>query len=87
MPSRFDDECYGTGRNKENLMPSEDFLAPTTVGEQFRDGGWMRLGKPVGGPLPETGDYPLGGNAGMDTDNDADDSRPIGAILLRDTTP
>jgi hypothetical protein len=87
MPSRFDDDCFGTGRGKENLMPSPDFLVPTSAGEQFRSGGWMRTGKPAGGTPPVSPAYPLSGNAGMDTDNDADDSRPIAAILLRDTQP
>ena len=86
MPSRFDDDCYGTNKKGESLMPP-DLIVPTSAGEQFRSGGWMNSDKPVGGTPPGSPEYPLSGNAGMDTDNDADDQINIAAIMLRDTQP
>jgi len=76
MPSRFDDVFDTSPKRPINLMP-DDLLCPTSVGEQYRAGGWTRLERPVGGEVPAPDPhYPNGGNAGMDTDNDADDQGP-----------
>ena len=81
MPSRFDD-CYDTKARQrvDNLMPQDGFC-PTSVGEQYRNGGFLRTDTPAGSPdLPPPHNY-NGGNAGMDTDNDADDiGPPIAAV-------
>jgi hypothetical protein len=81
MPSRFD-ECFGTKsvQRVPNLMPGGDFLHPTSIAEQYNT-GWMKTERPVGGEPPDQCCYPFGGNAGMDTDHDADDATrpPIAA--------
>jgi len=49
--------------------------APSTIADQFRNQGYLRTDAPQGsdGPVRNPPRYPLPGNAGFDTDNDADD--------------
>jgi hypothetical protein len=48
---------------------------PTTIAEQLRRGGNTNSDAPVGndGQVLQPVCYPMPGNAGFDTDNDADD--------------
>jgi hypothetical protein len=53
-----------------------DITCPNTIGDQLRHDGYSRQNIPTGpdgGRVTVPPRYPLAGNAGFDTDNDADD--------------
>ena len=53
-----------------------DVACPNTIGDQLRHDGYSRQNIPTGPdgqPVTYPPRYPLAGNAGYDTDNDADD--------------
>ena len=75
MSSRFDDR-YSTGRQRRNdtgFDYAQTF--PDTVGDQLRLEGYSKGDQPQGsdGLMRVKARYPIPGNAGFDTDNDADD--------------
>jgi hypothetical protein len=72
------DEEFSTRRMRESMCDVGEFIRPDTIADQLGNDGYTRLnrptrpdGSPGGVPIP----YPPAGNAGMDSDGDADDYR------------
>jgi len=57
------------------MIDSRGVIYPSTIGDQLRNDGYRRTNMPVGnhGQVTIPPRYPLAGNAGFDSDNDADD--------------
>lgn len=73
MPRLSDD--HSTDRQRETMFDVCDVVCPSTIGDQLRNQGYTRPNMPQGneGQVQIPPRYPLAGNAGFDTDNDADD--------------
>lgn len=70
------DESHSTHRDRTSMGDTAKFLTPDTIADELRNQGNQRKDfrtAPDGtcSPLPIT--YPPAGNAGFDTDHDADD--------------
>jgi hypothetical protein len=71
----MDDES-STHRERASMIDACEFLCPNTIGDQLRQQGSQRLNfrtTPDGRDEPTPITYPPAGNAGFDTDHDADD--------------
>jgi hypothetical protein len=68
-------EQFSTDRQRVSMFDVCDVTCPTTIGDQLRQDGYTRTNIPQGseGQVRVKPRYPLAGNAGYDTDNDADD--------------
>jgi hypothetical protein len=69
-------EDHGTNKKGASALDFCGSFGPSTIGDQLRNDGWLRPETPTapdGTPVRPMPCYPLAGNAGFDTDNDADD--------------
>jgi hypothetical protein len=68
-------EEFSTGRQRVSMFDVCDVTCPATIGDQLRQDGYTNANIPQGsqGRVRVRPRYPLAGNAGFDTDNDADD--------------
>jgi hypothetical protein len=74
MP-RTDPEFSTDGNRRTSMFDVCEVTAPTTIGQQLRQDGYYNssIGQGSEGRVRVKPCYPLAGNAGFDTDNDADD--------------
>lgn len=74
--ARTDPEFSTDGNRRESMIDYCSVTKPSTIGDQLRNDGWLRPHMPTdpaGHQVHPPPNYPLAGNAGFDTDNDADD--------------
>jgi hypothetical protein len=69
------DPDFSTDRQRNSMFDVCEVTCPSTIGDQLRNQGYTRPNMPQGnqGQVRVEPRYPLAGNAGFDTDNDADD--------------
>jgi hypothetical protein len=70
-----DDPEFDTGRQRRSMFPVEELIKPVTIAEQLAREGATHSDPPQGnqGQILDRPCYPLAGDAGFDTDHDADD--------------